>query len=466
MSLTEVVAKLSVKSAFSFKRPPHRSMLQQESARLANRVQRVGAARNEFDRDAMVFRLRQVSERGAWHLLSKEDLRRSVLVLSDGQPPLQEDKRVLNGLLSEILKREGSVLFRSLIGHYLRNFETESLSTTAVAGLLEREVRSRGGLEKWRKRHVAHGLFDNRRVATTLANMVLSGGDAETVFLGAGIRGDAIVSGIGRCSFKVGCRIVQERLSRREEVELADTLIRWAKPPEGDFRYPRERAILAEALLLPWVDHDPSDEELKSNIESFLDEVYGDPRFDLSRWSGVSEPALSVRFKWLAGQALKLFLNIVGEATDRPDQWQYRRAFWEAYMNRGYVPHAWVAFGRDGRSLVNRMIRESDEVDESAKGSCAILESALPSHAVLLMRIADLVIADWSHNGTLRIWRKDHINAPKMYKSSYNGDELRSTCRKSFRHWPVEGINCWQNQAHDYIRDWTRIEIPKYEYMP
>ena len=466
MSLTEVVAKLSVKSAFSFKRPPHRSLLQQESARLANRVQRVGAARNEFDRDAMVFRLRQVSERGAWHLLSKEDLRRSVLVLSDGQPPLQEDKRVLNGLLSEILKREGSVLFRSLIGHYLRNFDTESSSTKAIAGLLEREVRFRGGLEKWRRRHDAYGLFDNRKVATTLANMVLSGGDAETVLLDAGIRGDAIVSGIGRCSFRLGCQIVRERLSKRENVGLADALIRWAKPPQGEFRYPRERAVLAEALLLPWVNHDPSDEILKSNIESFLDDAYGDPRFDQSQWWFVSEPALSVRFRWLASRSLKLFLDIVGQATERRDQWQYRRAFWEAYMNRGHVSRAWVAFAPDGQRLAKRAIRESNEIDESAEDGFASLKTASRSHAVLLMCIADLVIADWSHNGTLRIWREDHSSCPKLYKKSYDGDDLRSSCRKSFTHWPVEGTNCWQNQAHDYIRDWTRIEIPKYEYMP
>ena len=465
MSLSKVLANLSEQHSFILRRPLHRSKLEQEVNHLVERIQRVGTARNEFDREALVSKLRRISKQGTWHLLSREDLKRSILLLSYGRPQLQEDRRIFKGILKRICEYQGSGLCRSLIAHYLRCFDAESPNTKKIAKLLDREIRSRAGLEKWKKRHAAYGLFDSRNVTSRLTKEILSKGEVEQVLHDAGIHGDAITSGVGRQCFKIGCRIVQDCLSEQESTDLAGTLMRWAKPQGGEFRYLNERKFLAEALLLPWVDSDPTDEELKNSIASFLDGPYGDPRVDRSRWSVVSDAAVAVRFRWLAGRSLKLFLDIVGDTTDRPDQWEYRRAFWDAYMNRRHVTNAWVAFGRDGQTLVERMIRESDE---SIKGNFAHLESVQRSQAVLLMHIADLVIADWSHNGALRIWHKDHANAPKMYRSRYNGHQLRTTCNKEFRHWPVTGRNCWQNQTHDYIRKWTRmrIEIPRYEYMP
>ena len=466
MSIREVLTEFSEQTSLILKKPHPPSQLKKESTRLLSRIERAGEARDQFDRGALVFKLRQISDRRSWSLLSREELRRSILVLAEGQPPLQEDRRIFKGILREVQKREGAAMCNALVAHYLRHFDSGSRSTRDIAKLLASEVRSRPGLERWKRRNEAYRLFDTRVVTSTLAKEIVGGKESDSLFHDAGIRGDAVTSGIGRFCFIEGCGRVRSLLSRQKDANLARGLMKWARSPDGKLRYPLERGPLAEALLLPWADREPSDPQLQGDIESFLDQTYGDPRFDQSRWSGVSEAAKAVRFRWLARRSLRLFLDVVGEATDRPDQWHYRRAFWEAYMNRGHVPHAWVAFAVGGQAIVNKMIRDSRDVRENLRGSFAQLQSAASSHAVLVMRVANLLIADWSHNGSLRIWREGHANAPELYKSIYRGPNLRTQCHKTFRHFPVEGTNCWQNQAHDYIEQWTGIEIPSYEYMP
>jgi hypothetical protein len=50
----------------------------------------------------------------------------------------------------------------------------------------------------------------------------------------------------------------------------------------------------------------------------------------------------------------------------------------------------------------------------------------MPDQSVLLMRLGDLVIAEWSHNGAMRFWKADSKAAPEFHLTDYNGADLRS----------------------------------------
>ena len=49
-----------------------------------------------------------------------------------------------------------------------------------------------------------------------------------------------------------------------------------------------------------------------------------------------------------------------------------------------------------------------------------------PGHAVLLLRIRGLTVAEWSHNSPCSIWDEtDGESGPKLYKGLYSVSELR-----------------------------------------
>ena len=119
-----------------------------------------------------------------------------------------------------------------------------------------------------------------------------------------------------------------------------------------------------------------------------------------------------------------------------------------------------VAFGTSG-ALVARQI--ADSTDDKLMRRFATLGGASSHQAVLLLSIADLVIADWSHNGRLRIWRRGNKSAPEFSMPSYAAPDLRVGSDFDIVHLPPDG---WQRKAADYIRRHTGISLSEAEYMP
>jgi hypothetical protein len=93
----------------------------------------------------------------------------------------------------------------------------------------------------------------------------------------------------------------------------------------------------------------------------------------------------------------------------------------------------------------------------------ATLGGSGPDQAVLLLSIGDLIVADWSHNGRLRIWRKGNREAPEFSAPVYSAIELRKDSDFDTVHIPADG---WQSKAENYIRRYTGIKIAEHEYLP
>jgi hypothetical protein len=141
-------------------------------------------------------------------------------------------------------------------------------------------------------------------------------------------------------------------------------------------------------------------------------------------------------------------------------QWDYRRAFWSAYIEKKVVSNAWVAFGTSGAQVATRI---SDDTGDKLMRRFATLGGAGADQAVLLLKIGDLVVADWSHNGRLRIWRRGGNKSPEFNLKSYLASELRSDSDFDTVHLPPDG---WQARTEAYIRRHTGIPVTEVEYMP
>ena len=78
-------------------------------------------------------------------------------------------------------------------------------------------------------------------------------------------------------------------------------------------------------------------------------------------------------------------------------------------------------------------------------------------HSVLLLKLGDLTIAEFSHNGRVWIWPpKDAKQAPRMYRSTYSVPDVTGA-EIDFVHAGSETFR-WQTNVADAIRRYTNIK--------
>ncbi len=222
-------------------------------------------------------------------------------------------------------------------------------------------------------------------------------------------------------------------------------------------RFENRRKTIADALLLPFTDSDPPD-AVREPLKKFFIRFYGDPRIWPWRlWDQVDESARGVVIRWLVTATLEDFFRVIGGSA-LESHWQYREAFWHAYLSEGVIEEAWVALGdRASRSAISML--------KGSGGGYARLTGVQGEQSVLIMRIGNLIFAEWSHNGTCRAWLADDKKAPKMYKQSYYRSDLVSDPRFAQEHRGSDR-GSWQQKVSGFIREHTGIRMLKPSYMP
>jgi RNase P/RNase MRP subunit POP5 len=73
------------------------------------------------------------------------------------------------------------------------------------------------------------------------------------------------------------------------------------------------------------------------------------------------------------------------------------------------------------------------------------------------MRIDNVVIAEWTHNGKVRLWERGNLS-PAFYRQAYTADELRGVgikhrAKKEFAHY-----SRWQEKVDKLIYEHTGIQ--------
>ncbi len=194
-----------------------------------------------------------------------------------------------------------------------------------------------------------------------------------------------------------------------------EALMQWSKS-YGKALSAELKALLAEALLRPWLEADPP-AETKRKIGDFCVETLGDPRFDAFSWTKVSPTVKAILLRWLTGRTLDAFFDVLRNTAD--SIWQYRQEFWTGYYRQGYITEAWAVLGPDAHRYVLRNYRGADLAYGRLAGQYD------EGQSVLLMRMGDLLFCEWSHNGKLRATELAASYAPKLYGKSYDAASLR-----------------------------------------
>lgn len=257
--------------------------------------------------------------------------------------------------------------------------------------------------------------------------------------------------------------------ARRRDWPTVARLLEWVGRLNAPVSKTAHRVPFANALLTPWIHHRPPD-MIKTRLVDFFVKEYGDPRMSGNReyaWQGVSPQALAVILTWLSGDTLRGFMRVLQQTAD--DIWSYRQKFWMAYYDAGHIQEAWLALGYQAAAIAKRL-----QVNAQGMGYGRLVSGATPNQSVLLLKIGQLVFAEWSHNGALRAFQDHEPAAPKLYRPIYHGSELRDTISMDFhdgtnqnpelRHMNSAG-GTWQRKARDFIRRHTNIFLSDREIL-
>jgi hypothetical protein len=404
----------------------------------------------------------------AGEALSRRQVREAPWCLWHKDIRLAENPQVLSVVLDGIAKAPRPSSFNALATAFVDRFDPEAVGMEAASACLKR-LAGRWNTP-WAQLHRDFAFFDMRNGPDSLAASVIAQNRSATDILrDYGIREMAAKS---RYIRSVTISLLDQLANGQEPNHLLrlEKVESYALDDHGEPSFDGLLGKIAEALLLPFGQSRP-ERDLRDRYLATLLRILGDPRIrsPKNKWHQVPASLTDMVRSWLTEQSLRQFLDIVDQ-TAVEHMWKYRRAFWEAVYDAGLISEAWVAFGPLGATLARRAYGRD--------ASFARLETdgkpVEQGHAVLLLKVGDGIIADWSHNGRYNIWKNSaDRTAPQLYKTSYGSDEVRivvygsgnyeTPSRISRSHMSSETYG-WQNYVAQRLYEMTGVRLPARKY--
>jgi hypothetical protein len=221
-----------------------------------------------------------------------------------------------------------------------------------------------------------------------------------------------------------------------------------------------------EAMLSPFEANAPSPGVQKVLISKIV-EKFRDPRLhiwpSLSGSNGQSrrDTCVATVKRWLSIEYLDLFIKII-ESTAVDRMFKPRKAFWLKYFEKNVISDVTLILAADANKAARKM---RSELDNAEYMQWATLSGASTNQSVLLMRLGDLIIAEWSHSGAMRFWKTDGKSVPKFHLKEYLGSELRDDSIKikvgnGYRDSIIHSANGeWMRSASNVIKHQTGVSV-------
>lgn len=369
---------------------------------------------------------------------------------------------VERNLLDDGVGRDRTSIDRAILESYLLRFPTLHPAFPDLRGATEMVARRRDW--PWHARGEDFRLWDEQAGPKRLATALLATDRPIEVLRRAGLDGDLATGAFVRQAVRSACAVAVTQKGATA-VECGNRLIALASTIRGAEGVD---ALLALALLAPWVESGPPAEH-QQKVTTLLIGRIGDPRLAPARWSALAaelqlqgidfaiDAVFAVLRRWLVQATVREFFAVVAKTTDRRDQWKDRTAFWLGYLDAGYITDAWFAFGSQAEREARRFMKDQSMAFARIEGA-----GASANQSALLMTIGDVRVAEWSDNGSCRFWRATRPKAPPLYQSVYYGLVLRSMdAERGFEPLPHMG-STWQNRFAKRIYDRTGVVHPSY----
>lgn len=422
-----------------------------------------------FEIDAIYKRMIIAIDSSALGDISLKDWKMAAYVLWYGNRKLGSEPPFLDAYLDWLKATPLPSNWRRLIYVYLRDYSYKESFADAFSNMAK-AIRSafkqpdlKQRLEKWVNRQEAYTLFsDASDLKKSTRAFYESRANWDEFAEATGLDGELGFTGYADA---VGMQMLNEyKKSPNPDVALSFLKYQLA---DKKLRFAHRRVAIIEGLLSPWLQSQKAvDEQARKAVQEWLLIQFNDPRLPIHAnkgWQGVGLEYKKVMYRWLVGESLNQFFEIIDRVAQE-SHWKYRKAFWKAYYDAGVLDEAWVALGPDAKYYAERIFGERLSAGE-------LQNLTDKKHSVLVVRIGDLVLADWSHNGKCRAWKVGDKSCPETYKSQYSGFALKAPSMKIVDTHLEDGISHqgsenyrWQSRLAEFIYDQTGIRIQQRDF--
>lgn len=363
---------------------------------------------------------------------------------------IKDNSRFTKALIEIIISKESPKLIKKLINFYLRSFDLKNSIITDIGKKLRSEIiNSNYDYSKkvlhWRKIDKELSIFEPKLFINRMVNLWLKNSEFSLLDIFQ-VYNISSINNLFITFSNILSKNIIDTFHKNNNENMLYNYINFSK----DFIELLDiKHIFANTILISCINESIS-KDLKDLSQKELLKYLKDPRLDNSRWVRVDKDAEREIKKWLNKESLEMFLNIVDKTADRRDQWSSRRRFWSKYEEKGYIDDAWVVFGAAGAEYADSFYETKLDYGKFSSST------GDKSHAVLLLNIRGVTVADWSHNGACRIWKENNTQAPEHYKKEYSPYDLRN----DFEDFKQSHIGTrWQFKIAKFIRDETRVKI-------
>ena len=402
-------------------------------------------------------RLYEAYERTELACTELHDLRRAPTLLFTGtENQLKNNQDFLVNFLELVLERRRRSLWDALISTYCFYYNPASPLIQLIAGFLHEYVNERQDeLRRRCQRHPFLARLFEEEAPRTIAGFILNNAE-DTVFQAQEKMGltDSLLGSPLMCrAYIEGSKVIKTDIEA-SSIEKLDRFLAWICKGQDTNQGINENAGTAALLGLvgPFREEpnitDPNTKSSTINkIKQLLRRSYGHHHLDAYKWPHVEDVEdrnayLRVVSQWWVPDTLKLFFEIIGRHAAY--QWDRRRRFWFNYLEEGRIDDALVICTRSPAQTAREIQNREDELDMR----CGRLKGAKDGQSVLLMKIGQLTIVEWSDSGACGIWNEDNLNKP-AYKEVYDQTELR-TMTADFRQIHLGG---WEQRIREYIEE-------------
>ncbi len=384
----------------------------------------------------------------SWHDVAWQDWRRAPWVLWYGKkihmPAIQ--RGFLPRLLEQLSGDEAAV--KRLIYIYLRDFSEHKPNVAQVAEFLRQHVEKAlpsSLLYRWKISQQRYQLFSLQDIAGKLAQTCLLK-EALEVLDDAGLRGELRNAGFAQSAYLEALKMLDKGLHRQplEVIPLLPNFFRWSLDGE-QLRYPACRRELLHTLLLPWLQSAPPP-ALREALQIFLVQRIGHPGQVEAPWQDVRTPALRILHYWLSDSLLEAFFQLT-EQQQPSSNWRIRQEFWAHYQKRGLFDAAWLVCGETAaQTLATRQdIQGAYAVQSHIEGNA--------QEVVLLVRLQNVLIADWIEAGYTYVWQSKNPYIPEPYKPFYEVSGLSLHAEK------IPHNDHWRQALGQIIRQYAQLPV-------
>ncbi len=417
-----------------------------------------GVAAVPPDLDEIARRLRETAHTRGGAAFKKRDLRHAPHCLWSGTEPIAEqDETAANIIVTTVADKARRSLIKTLAMSYLRHFHADLPLGKLVGQTISKLAPKAGGWVEALQRD--YDAFNHGTGVENLAADCFARDEPPDELLERhGLQGEVLTRGFSEEATRQCLIWMSNRLSESPTKKWVEKIVHWSyRGDQGRFR--EARYAMARSLIGAFRTQVPGD-ELKHLILDLVLQRLKDPRLAPQNWEQVREERDIVR-GWLTEQSLRQFLDVV-DRTARPDHWRYRRAFWEAFYYEGLITEAWVAFASSGQAEARRAYGRSASFAALHQSKAG--KQVEHGHAVLIMRIGQYVVCDWSHNGRCIAWPASDSDAPRLYQSRYYSGDLAPRLEPDggldVRHHGSSNYT-WQREINSFIRNHVGRGVPE-----